>query len=217
MTLYFCISFTPTPTMNNDNTIMGRYISTGIIFQYCFSKKEIEQEYERHFRKKKTFSELKPEIILQLFPEIYNHEEDEYYLYVYLADSVKSEDLVTTMKAYHSLVGSSQRKSDEIEKVYEKINGKTPHEAYKIAKERASYLFYDSKLGFSYDYYACPLVFEGEKQFYSVHLSIITIDASSAKTSTEDDLLSYPFFTSLLRYRMKPDKLADTMIIFLSP
>ena len=107
MTLYFCISFTPTPTMNNDNTIMGRYISTGIIFQYCFSKTEIEQEYERQFRKMKQFSELKPEIILQLFPEIYNYEEDEYYLYVYLADSVKSEDLITTMKAYHSLVGSS--------------------------------------------------------------------------------------------------------------
>ena len=58
---------------------------------------------------------------------------------------------------------------------------------------------------------------EGEKRFYSAHVSIITIEASSAKTVTEDDLLSYDFFTELLRYRMKSDKLADSMIIFLSP
>ena len=37
------------------------------------------------------------------------------------------------------------------------------------------------------------------------------------KTITEDDLISYDFFTDLLRYRMKPDKLADAMLIFLSP
>ena len=53
--------------------------------------------------------------------------------------------------------------------------------------------------------------------FCEVSMSIIMIDASSAKTDTEDDLLSYDFFTELLRYRMKPERLADAMIIFLSP
>ena len=199
------------------NYIMGRYISTGIVFQYRFSKAEIEHQYQRHFWKKKSFSELKQEIISQLFPEIYDHEEDDDYLYVYLADSVNSEDLVTIMKAYYSIVGMSREESDEMEIICDKLKGKTLNDAYSIARKNASYLFYDTELGFSYAYYAYPLILEGKKSFYSVHVSIITIASSSAKTLTEDDLLSYDFFTDLLRYRMKPDKLADAMIIFLSP
>lgn len=196
---------------------MGRYISTGIVFQYRFSKTEIEQQYERRYWKKKPFSELRQEIISQLFPGIYDHEEDDDYLYVYLSDSVKAEDIITTMKAYHSLIGMGKDEADEMERVVEKLKGKTLNDVYKIAQERESYLFYDTELGYSYSYYAYPLVLEGEKRFYSAHVSIITIEASSAKTVTEDDLLSYDFFTELLRYRMKSDKLADSMIIFLSP
>lgn len=78
-------------------------------------------------------------------------------------------------------------------------------------------MLYNTELGYCYSYYAYPLVIEGEKRFVSVHVSIVTIDSSSVKTSTEDDLASYDFFTDLLRYRMKPDKLADSMIIYLSP
>ena len=160
---------------------------------------------------------MKQEIISQLFPDIYDHEEDDEYLYVYLADSVKSEDLVTIMKAYYSIVGMSREESDEMEIICDKLKGKTLNDAYSIAQESASFLFYDTELGFSYAYYAYPLILEGKKSFYGVHVSIITIASSSAKTLTEDDLLSYDFFTDLLRYRMKPDKLADAVIIFLSP
>ena len=196
---------------------MGRYISTGIVFQYRFSKTEVEQRYERCFRKKKPFSELKREIINQLFPDIYDHEEDDGYLYVFLSDSVKVVDIITTMKAYYSLVGMGKEESKEMERVIERLEGKTLIEVYHIAQERTSCLFYDTELGYSYSYYAYPLLLEGEKNFYSVYASIITIDTSSSKTMSEDVLLSYDFFTDLLRYRMKPDKLADSMIIFLSP
>ena len=59
---------------------MGRHISTGIVFQYRFSKTEIEQQYERRYRKKIPFSEIKQEIISQVFPDIYDHEEEDDYL-----------------------------------------------------------------------------------------------------------------------------------------
>ena len=111
----------------------------------------------------------------------------------------------------------SKDESLELERVIERLIGKTLNDVYKTAQRRASYLFFDTELGYSYSYYAYPLVLGGEKRFYTAHVSIITIDASSAKTVTEDDLLSYDFFTELLRYRMRPDKLADAMIIFLSP
>ena len=196
---------------------MGRYISTGIVFQYRFSKTEVEQQYEIRFRKKKPFSELKQDIIDQLFPDIYDYEENDDYLYIYLSDSIKVEDLITTMKSYYSLVGMGEYESEEMDKVIESLKGKNLNDAYSIAQERVLYLFYDTELGYNYAYYAYPLELEGEKSLFTVHLSIVTIYTSSAKTSTEDDLESYDLFTDLLRYRMKPDKLADSMIIFLSP
>ena len=196
---------------------MGHYISTGIVFQYRFSKKEVEQQYERSFWKNKPFSDLKQAIIDQLFPDIYDYEEDDDYLYVFLSDSVKVVDIVTTMKAYYSLVGIGKEKSKEMNRVIERLKGKKLNEVYQIAQERTSFLLYDTELGYSFSYYAYPLLLEGKKCFYSVHASILTIDSSSSKTMTEDVLLSYDFFTDLLRYRMRPDKLADSMIIFLSP
>lgn len=196
---------------------MGRYISTGIIFQYCFSKSRIEQLYRKLFMKEKAFSDLKQEIIDQLFPEIYDNEEDDEYLYVYLADSVKSEDIVTTMRTFYSVFGMCKDESVKFEEVCNRLKGVTIKEAYKIAQERSSYLYYDTQLGYSYAYYGCPLILEGKKFFCDVHLSVVTIEASSSKTLTEDDISPYDFFTDLLRYRMKPDKLADAMIVFLSP
>ena len=185
------VEVNPTAATKQKNTfIMGRYISTGIVFQYRFSKTIIEQQYERRYWKKKPFSELKQEIISQLFPEIYDHEEDEDYLYIYLSNTVKVEDLITTMKTYYSLVGRSNDDSEEMERVFERLKGKTLNDVYKTAQERTSYILYDTELGYTYPYYAYPLVLEEEKRFYSTHVSIITIDSSSAKTVTEDDLLS---------------------------
>lgn len=195
---------------------MGRYISTGIVYQYCFSKSEVERQYENIHWEKKSFSEIKQQIINQLFPEIYDYEEDESNLYIYLSDSLHAEDLVSTMKAYCSLARMSNDKMKEIESIGVLLQGRTMNEAYKYAEEKPSCLFHRMELGTG-SYYACPLSIDGQVNFYRVHASIIMIDSSSAKTMTEDDLLSYDFFTDLLRYRMKPDKLADSMIIFLSP
>lgn len=196
--------------------IMGRYISTGIVCQYCFSKKELERQYAKRYWEKKSFPELK-QILIDQLPEIYDYSEDENYLYFELSKLFCGDDLIATMKSYYSLVGMADSESDEIEMVCERLKGKTLLEAYGIARERQSYLLYDTELGNGNAYYAYPLVIDGEKQFFSVHASIITIESSAAKTITEDDLISYDFFTDLLRYRMKPDKLADAMLIFLSP
>lgn len=195
---------------------MGRYISTGIIFQYRFSKMEIEKHYEQHYRERKSFGKIKQEIIDQLFPEIYNYKEDDDYLYVFLSDLVNADDLITTIRKYYSLVGINENNSADLEEVCEKLKGKTIEEAYDLAKEKSLHLFWESDLGFIFAYYAYPLVIGGKKTFYPVHASVAMIDSSPVKTATEDDLQSYDFFTDLLRYRMKPDKLADTMLIFLS-
>ena len=97
------------------------------------------------------------------------------------------------------------------------LQGKSIGDAYEMAEDDPSYLFQKMRLGNNYGYHAYPLVIGSKKMFCEVSMSIIMIDASSAKTDTEDDLLSYDFFTELLRYRMKPERLADAMIIFLSP
>lgn len=196
---------------------MGRYISTGIVYQYCFKKAEFEHQYQRGYWRQKNFLEMKEEIITQLFPEIYNFEEDDKYIYFTLSDSISTDSLISCIKAYYSLVGLDEETAKEIEEVGKLLQDKTIGDAYEIAEDYPSYLFQKMRLGNNYGYHAYPLVIGDKKMFCEVNMSIIMIDASSAKTDTEDDLLSYDFFTELLRYRMKPERLADAMIIFLSP
>ena len=196
---------------------MGRYISTGIVYQYRFSKAEIERQYESNYWRKKPYDDIRQEIINQLFPKIYDSREDEEYLYLCLSDSIRVDDLIATMETYYSLVGMNKEATLEFEGVKEMLKDKTMNEAYDLANEMPSYLYYQSELGFNNSFFAYPLVIEGEKSLYGVDVSIIVIDSSPNKTIAEDDLSPYDFFTELLRYRMKPDKLADAMIIFLSP
>ena len=196
---------------------MGRYISFGIVYRYLFEKQQIEREYQRRCWGKKEFGEMKDEIIKQFFPDIYEYKEYDKYISFTLSSSVTSEDLIECIKTYYSLVGIGTEEAKELEEVCKQLEGKTIHEAYKYSEENPSYMFQYEELGYNNGYYACPLVVNGEKFFCGVHTSIIMIDSSSAKTVTEDDLLSYDFFTDLLRYRMQPDKLANTMIVFLSP
>ena len=196
---------------------MGQYISTGIVCQYCFKKSILESEYQDRYWHKMPFSKMKDEIIAQLFPGIYKYEEDKQYIYFTLSDSISTDDLLSCIKAYYSLINTGKADAKELESIKELLRDKTFDEAYALAESGPSYMFYKTRLGGGSGYYAYPLVIEGKRNFYEVQMSIITIDASSSKTSTEDDLLSYDFFTELLRYRMKPEKLADAMVIFLSP
>ena len=186
---------------------MGRYISTGIIYQYGFAKSSIPGIES---------SEVKQQIIEQLFPEIYDFQEDEKYLYLGLSSSITVSDLISAMGAYFSLIGLTKEKSEEFERVKILLEGKNIEEAYEDAEIKPSYLYQADELGDSYGYYAIPLVINGKRKFYPVHIWSIMIHQSSAKTITEDDLLSYDFFTDLLRYRMRSVKLADAMLIYLS-
>ena len=160
---------------------------------------------------------MKTEIINQLFPDIYDYKENDKYISFTLSDSVKSSDLIQCIKTYHSLVGIGEDRAKKLEELCQQLEGKTIYEAYEYSDKNPSYLFQSEKLGYNHGYYAYPLVVNGERFFCCVYTSIIMIDSSSAKTVTEDDLLSYDFFTDLLRYRMRPNRLADSMIVFLSP
>ena len=186
---------------------MGRYISTGIIYLYGFAKSSIPGIES---------PEVKQQIIEQLFPEIYDFQEDDKYLYLSLSSSLAVSDLISAMDAYFSLIGLTHKESEEFERVKRLLDGKTIKEAYEQAEEKPSYLYQADELGYSCAYYAIPLVINGRRKLYPVHIWSIMIHQSSAKTITEDDLLSYDFFTDLLRYRMKPVKLADAMLIYLS-
>jgi len=186
---------------------MGRYISTGIIYQYGFAKSSIPGIES---------PEVKQQLLDQLFPDIYEFQEDEDYLYFGLSGSITASDIISAMGAYFSLRGLANETSEEFERVKKLLEGKTVGEAYEIAEKKQSYLYQADELGYSYAYYAVPLVINGEREFYPVHIWSIMIDQSSFKTISEDDLFFYDFFTDLLRYRMKPETLADAMLIYLS-
>ncbi len=187
---------------------MGRHISTGIIYKYGFAKSSIPGI---------NSNKIKQQVINQLFPDIYDYQETDEYLLFGLSSNIQVSDLISAMGSYYALNGLSKEESDEFEEVKKLLEGKTIDEAYEEAEETPSYLYQACELGYRYDYYAIPLVIDGKRKFYPVHIWSIMIDSSSAKTITEDALLSYDFFTDLLRYRMKSEKLGNAMFIFLSP
>lgn len=187
---------------------MGRYISTGIIYQYGFAKVSFPGIESQN---------VKSEIIMQLFPEIYDFQEDKDYIYFTLSNKVSVSDLFSAMEFYYSLIGLLPNKSEEFDSVKQLLEGKTIQEAYEIAKENPSYLYQADEVGGRYySYYAISMVINGKRKLCPVHISVIMIEQSDAKTVTEDDLMSYDLFTDLLRYRMKPLKLADAMLVYLS-
>ena len=187
---------------------MGRYISTGIIFQYQFEKSGITGV---------ETPEIKQQIIDQFPPEIYEFEEDEKNLFFSLSGKVQASDVISAMNLYYSLVGRQKYYEEEMKKVTKILDGKTVEEAYYAAQNSPSYIYQTFELGFRYGYYGYPLTLNGKRKFYEVHIDGVKIESSPAKTSTEDDLLSYDFFTDLLRYRMKPERMADAMLVYLSP
>ena len=117
---------------------MGRYISFGIVYRYIFEKQQIEREYQRRCWRRKEFKEMKEGIIRQLFPDIYDYEEDDKYLSFTLSNSVKSEDLIECIKTYYSLVGPRKEKAKELEDLCQQLERKTIHEAYEYSKGKPS-------------------------------------------------------------------------------
>lgn len=186
---------------------MGRYISTGIIYQYGFTKSSIPEI---------DSPDVKQQVLNQLFPEIYDFREDDKYFYLKLSSKIPVSELISLMETFYGIRGIDSAENEEFEQVKQLLEEKTIDEAYEIARERPSYLFQADQLGPAYGYYAIPLVINGERKLYPVYIWCIMIESSSAKTNTEDDLVSYDFFTDLLRYRMRPSKLADAMLVYLS-
>lgn len=187
---------------------MGRYNSTGIIYQYEFEKSTIPgiESYE-----------IKQQVIKQLFPEIYDFREDEESLYFNLSRSITASDIISAMDSYYDIFGVYDIVSEEFERVKMLLEGKTLDEAYEAAEEKRSYLYRADELFYRfYNHYRIRLVINGERDYYPVRINSITIARSAYKTVVEDDLYDYYFFTNLLRYRMKPLKLADAMIFYLS-
>lgn len=196
--------------------IMGRFISYGIVYQYVISKAELEERYHRAFHTEKPMSEFKQEIINQMFPQIYRWEEDDAYLYFFIRDSYTGDDIIEIMKAFYDIHGYGEDYMEELSPVFSYLKGATIDDAVKTMKENPSYLFQNVSMGFVYSPFAIPFKLNGRKIYISVHVELMMIEMAQFKTLTEDDAESYDFFTYLLRYRMKPNKLADAMLVFLS-
>jgi hypothetical protein len=186
---------------------MGRYISTGIIYQYRFAKASIPGIATKN---------VKQQVINQLFPQIYDCLEDDKYLYFVLSSKIPVSELISLMEIYNGLRGMRVKDIEEFERVKQLLEGKTLEEAYELAETKPSYLYQADNLGPGCGYYAVPLMIDGKRKLYPVYVWCIMIENSCVKTITEDHLVSYDFFTDLLRYRMRPAKLADAMLIYLS-
>ena len=103
---------------------MGRFISTGIIYQYGINKAHIPGIES---------SNTKQEIIDQLFPDIYDFREDENYLYFKLSDKVSVSDIISTIENYYDLIHVFEHRCEEFERVKQRLENKSIYDVYNIA------------------------------------------------------------------------------------
>lgn len=193
---------------------MGRYISFGIVRTYCFFKESINKWLNLRLHLKE--SDVKEALMNQMFPDIYDFiETDDSYEFTLKSDlSVK--DIVELISHFWDVAHIP--KSDR-EGICEAISEMPLDAALDLAKKKKFYKYQDFQLygkfygGSSFAY---PLIIGGKRVYMNAEVLGIMIAQSYSKTISESDLHPYDFFTELLRYRLKPCKLADSTLVFLS-
>lgn len=194
---------------------MGRFISYGIATEYYFDKKIIKDKFRYKFDKPSE-EEIRHALINTFSSDIYDFYENDDLYFFGLKDEISMQDIVELMKKYWEIRGASQRVQDDLEEIYNEIAEMSIEEALNYAKNCSMCYFSYLNLERIFPPLFYPVKLNGKKHFLYASAVGFHIDMASSKTDTEDEAESYDFFTDLLRYRLKPLKLADTMLVYLS-
>lgn len=194
--------------------IMGRYVSYGIVRTYRFYKDSIRELVSDCSDINEN--DIKEALMTQIFPDIYDFiETDKVYEFTLKSDlSVK--DLVELITCFWDIAHIEE--SDR-EGICEAISEMSFDAALDLAEEKQFYDYMDFHLyGRFRDeiMFAYPIIIDGERGYLDAEVFGVIIEQSYDKTLSESNICPYDFFTELLRYRLKPCKLADSALVFLS-
>ena len=197
---------------------MGRYVSFGIVRTYCFFKKSIRDYVNDWFNLRLNLKEedVKNALVEQMFPDIYEFiETDDSYEFT-LKNDLSVNDIVELLSRFWDVahIPESERK-----RICETISEMTLNDALDLAEEKKFCKYQDFHLyGRFYggSPFAYPLTVNGKQIYMAAEVFGVMIGQSDSKTISESDIRPYDFFTELLRYRLKPCRLADSALVFLS-
>ena len=197
---------------------MGRYVSFGIVRTYCFFKKSIRDYVNDWFNLRLNLKEddVKNALVEQMFPDIYEFiETDDSYEFTLKGD-LSVNDVVELLLRFWDVAHIPE---SEREGICEIISEMTLNDALDLAEEKRFYKYQDFHLyGRFYggNPFVSPLTVNGKQIYMAAEVFGVMIDQSDSKTISESDIRPYDFFTELLRYRLKPCRLADSALVFLS-
>ncbi len=194
---------------------MGRYSSYGIATFYAIPLADLESVIKRHLYGK-SIEDFNPEDLRSLYPaNVYDILKTETSVVILLKDCYNGSDIFSLVKDFATITPHKRQLSPEIvEGIGQVINDKPMKDVMELAKSQKYEGFQILDLP---EYLYWTPVPVGDKQVYSrTRVWGILIGYSYDKTETEDDTEPYTFLTKLLRYRLKDNPLAPTLLAFLS-
>ena len=182
---------------------MGRYIYMGIATSYVAYTERID---------KYLTSSVLEDIRTQLSPDIYEFSHHADRLEWILRKDIPITDLTELLRSFSNLYHYPKEK--DLDPLINQLSSMNFEQAILYANQKNYYCYQAFDLDPFLYYY--PFTINGERVYLNTKVSTIIIADSCFKTYSENDIRPYDFFTELLRYRMKPLKLADSLLVYLS-
>lgn len=190
---------------------MGRYASYGIVTSFRISLSRLDRAIQYHFFNK-SLKDFDLNAVVSQFPlDLYDVNQSEDYLTFNLKDTIKSSDIAKLMRDFFRIY---PHKFKDTEDLCEKLSGMTIEEMNDFARQNQEEHFHSFIL---YGYLYSMRIEVGGQVFYTAtDVQGFTICCSYDKIVAEDDTEPFGFITELLRYRLRENPLAKTLLSFLS-
>ncbi len=192
---------------------MGRYSCIGMAYSYAVRKDVLESTVRKQFAGKRQLDDLKGQITKQMFPDIYGFRESDDFLRWEIRDDIPVTDLTEIIRGFGELMRKFAEWKDD-RSLIRFLNHFPIREAFRRSVEIDDSRYRPFRL-FS-PLYHHPFLIDGTRVLVQTEVRGVALHTSTAKTMTEDEITPYEIFTELLRYRMRPLRLAVSMLAFLT-
>ena len=192
---------------------MGRYSCIGMAYSFAVRKDVLESTVRKQFAARRHLDDVKEQITMQMFPDIYGFRESGDFLRWEIRDDIPVTDLTDLVHGFGELMRYFTEWKDD-RSLIRFLNRFRIREAFRRSIEIDNPHYRPFRL-FS-PLYHHPFRIDGTRIFVQTEVRGVALHTSTAKTMTEDDVTPYDIFTELLRYRMRPLRLADSMLAFLT-
>ena len=194
---------------------MGRYSSYGIATLYGIPLNKLEERIRREAYGK-TLDDLNLDGLRIYYPEnIYDIRKTESAIYISLKESFTGNEISSLLKDFAEIAPNKDLLSpEEADKIGEVIKDKPLDEVMELAERGKFYGF--QTISLPYYLYYTPVIIGDKKVYTPTMVKGFLINYDYSKTDTEDDTQPYRFLTELLRYRLKENPLAPTLLAYLS-